>query len=127
MMQTKMNQRVFFKLLNQFKTDFPGYELPDDGHVENSYKASGDDVYISEQLKNALLKNNPQYQQFEKNNPDLYKNPNNRGMAFNSFQGEFLGLNKPAPTGGLFGSTLPRFDNPSGLMGTSSMFGGRML
>ena len=122
-----MNQRVFARLLNQFKTDFPGYELPDDGHVENTYQASGDDVRISQQLKNALLINNSQYQQFTRNNPDLYENSNNRGMAFDAFQREFLGLNKPAPkSGGLFGSTLPRFDNPSGLMSPSSLFGGRM-
>jgi hypothetical protein len=85
---------------------------------------SGDDVSISSQLRNALLNNSPEYQEFKKNNPDLFKNPNDRGIAFNEFQKEFLGLNSPAPVGAntIFGG-ITRSSNPSNLLSSGEMTG----
>ena len=114
---TKINSRVFAKLLNEFKRNFPGYELPDNGHVENRYVASGDDTHISNELKIALLDNSPDYQEFKTNNPKLYKTLANPNRGFAQFEKEFLGLNKPAPKSRLGGS-LPRSSNL-----TSSLFG----
>ena len=94
---TKINSRVFAKLLNEFKRNFPGYELPDNGHIENRYVASGDDTHISNELKIALLDNSPDYQEFKTNNPKLYKTLANPNRGFAQFEKEFLGLNKPAP------------------------------
>ena len=62
MMQVKMNARVFDTLVNQYRKNFPGYTLPDDAHaIGKSYARSGDDVSISEQLRNALVNNSPEY------------------------------------------------------------------
>tara|TARA_R110001599_G_scaffold115708_1_gene282593 strand:- start:262 stop:723 length:462 start_codon:yes stop_codon:yes gene_type:complete len=129
MMQTKMNFTVFNRLVDQYRKNFPGYTLPDDAHaLGHTYSQSGDDVRISQQLKNALLQNSPQYQEFKKNNFKLYENPNNQGRAFNEFQKEFLGLTGPAPVGAntIFGG-ITRSSNPSNLLGpdraTASIFG----
>jgi len=126
MMQVKMNARVFDTLVNQYRNNFPGYTLPDDAHaIGKSYARSGDDVSISEQLRNALVNNSPEYQEFKKNNPRFYENPNDRGRAFDAFQKEFLGLNGPAPVGAntLFGG-ITRSSNPSNLLGSGTLFGG---
>ena len=123
MMQVSMNRKVFERLVNQFKEDFPGYRLPDNaGALGMSYAVSGDDVSISQQLQNSLLNNNPEYQEFKKNNPDLFKNPNDRGRAFNEFQKEFLGLNRPSPVGfgSIFGG-ITRSSNPSNLLRPGEM------
>ena len=125
MMQVKMNARVFDRLVNQYLKNFPGYTLPDDAHVSGqSYRQSGDDVSISSQLQNALLNNSPEYQEFKKNNPRFYENPNDRGRAFNAFQKEFLGLNNPAPVGAntIFGG-ISRSSNPSNLLSPGEMTG----
>ena len=123
MMQVKMNARVFERLVNKYREDFPGYTLPDNAHAfGNSYKQSGDDVSISSQLQNALLNNSPEYQEFKKNNPKFYQNPNDRGRAFDAFQKEFLGLNSPAPVGAntIFGG-ITRSSNPSNLLSSGEM------
>ena len=123
MMQVKMNARVFDRLINQYRKNFPGYTLPDDAHViGKSYQQSGDDFLISSQLQNALLNNRPEYQEFKENNPRFYENPNDRGRAFNAFQKEFLGLNSPAPVGAntIFGG-ISRSSNPSNLLSSGEM------
>jgi hypothetical protein len=125
MMQVKMNSRVFTRLVNQYRRNFPGYTLPDDAHVSGqSYNRSGDDVSISSQLQNALLNNSPEYQEFKKNNPNFYQNPNDRGRAVDAFQKEFLGLNRPAPVGAntIFGG-ITRSSNPSNLLSSGEMTG----
>lgn len=123
--RVKMNERVFTRLVNQYLRNFPGYTLPDDAHVSGqSYNQSGDDVSISEQLQNALLNNSPEYQEFKKNNPKFYENPNHRGIAIDEFQKEFLGLNRPAPVGfgSIFGG-ISRHYNPSNLLSSGAMIG----
>ena len=125
MMQVKMNARVFNRLVNQYRKNFPGYTLPDDADlIGQSYRQSGDDVSISSQLQNALLNNSPEYQEFKENNPKFYQNPLDRGRAIDAFQKEFLGLNSPAPVGAntIFGG-IPRHSNPSNLLSSGEMTG----
>jgi hypothetical protein len=119
----RMNKTVYDRLVKQFQRDFPGYRLPDDANViGNRITTSGDDVHVSQQLLNALTQNNPQYQEFKKNNPRLYENPNDQVIAFNNFQKEFLGLNRPAPAGfnSIFGG-ITRVSNPSNLLSSGEM------
>jgi len=126
MMQVPMNFTVFNRLLDQYQKNFPEYTITDDAHaLGNSYRVSGDNVNISQQLRNALLNNSPEYQEFKKNNSKLYENPNHRGRAFDEFQKEFLGLNRPPPAGAntIFGG-ITRSSNPSNLLGSGTLFGG---
>ena len=125
-MQVKMNERVFTRLLNQYRKNFPGYTLPDNADAfGNSYAVSGDDVSISQQLKNALLQNSPEYQKFKKNNPDLFDGIQPGDTGFREFQKEFLGLNRPAPEGAYTPGSggITRFSNPSNLLSAGEITG----
>ena len=95
-----LDQRVFFKLLKQFQRRFPGYTLPD---IRKSYAVSNGRVDISQQLRNALLNNSPQYQEFKKRERDnsmpLGLLGSNTEKTIAEFEREFLGLNRPPPVG----------------------------
>ncbi len=103
MRQTKIKSKLFAKLLKDFKRNFPRQKLPDNGHVENRYQASGDDTHISHELKNALLDNSPDYQKFKKNNPKLYENSARPNRGFLTFQEQFLGPAGRKPPTSIFG------------------------
>lgn len=99
-----LDERVFFKLLKQFQRRFPGYTLPDNAHaIGGSYAVSNGRVSISQQLRNALLNNSPQYQEFKKRERDnsmpLGLLGSNTEKTIDEFEREFLGLNRPPPVG----------------------------